>query len=210
MPLAPSVALRGCGVWVRPLQQVLPQAQAPQYLQGLPSRLGGTGPGSETSAHGSLGGQSPSPAWGQFTQPSRGLGAGLGQLPLELEPRGCWPCELHTKGPAEASRALASSRDRPCAGSTVGLLDLAQDNAAGIPSTTGCGLGEAGRGRLWAPGPGTCLNLFLPPRCPTGWPEGEGPGQPPAEAGEQDGNCPQRPLPGQPAGLLCDGGPAGG
>lgn len=167
-------------------------------------------PGVRDKPHGSPGGQSPSPAWGQFAQPCTGLGAGLGQLPLELELRSCWPREPHAKGPAEASRALAASRDRPCAGSTVGLLGPAQDNAAGVPSVTGCGSGEAGRGRWWPPGPGTCLNLFLPPRCPAGWPEGEGPGQPPAEAGEQDGNRPQCPLPGQPAGVLRDGGPAGG
>ena len=89
----------------------------------------------------------------------------------------------------------------------AGLLGPAQGNTAGVP--TRCGLGRWQR-KVVAPGPGTCLNLFLPPRCPAGRPEGEGPGQPPAEAGEQDRNRPQRPLPGQPAGVLRDGSPAGG
>lgn len=88
------------------------------------------------------------PAWGQFMQPCTGLGAGLRQLPLELEPRGSWPPEPHTKGPVEACSALAASRDRPCAGCTVGCWARRRATLPGSPPDAAR---DAGRGRWWPP-----------------------------------------------------------
>ncbi|XP_054389018.1 peroxisomal 2,4-dienoyl-CoA reductase [(3E)-enoyl-CoA-producing] isoform X1 [Pongo abelii] len=94
---------------------------------------------------------------------------------------------------------------------TAGARRLRQGRCGRDDTALGCGVGSPKHPRQQPrPWPHQWHGGAPATGWPSGQPEHQGHCQPAAEAGEQDRDCPQRALPGQPSGFLRDGGRAGG